>query len=270
MSSLSTPLPWPGFGGVSALALLALCAASVLAGLVDAIVGGGGLVQLSALLIVLPGGQAIFSVATNKLASVVGTASAAVTFARRVPRDRRHAVPMAAAAFAGAVGGALLAARLPSRVLTVVVLVALVAVGLYTWRRPELGVAHAPRFARRAEGAVMALGGAAIGFYDGLAGPGTGSFLVFWLVGLVGFAFLQASATAKVVNTATNCGALVLFVPAGVVLLGLGAVLAVANLAGAVVGARLAVTRGSAFVRKVFLLVVAVLVVTLAVRLAGY
>jgi uncharacterized protein len=265
---LTAPLPWPGFGGVSAVALLALCAASLLAGLVDAIVGGGGLVQLSALLVVLPGGAAIYSVATNKLASVVGTASAAVTFARRVPLDRRHAIPMAAAAFAGAVGGAFLAAQLPSGVLTVVVLVALVAVGLYTWRRPELGTVHAPRFARRTQGVVMAAGGAAIGFYDGLAGPGTGSFLVFLLVGLVGFAFLQASATAKVVNTATNLGALALFLPTGVVLLGLGAVLAVANLTGAVLGARVAVKRGSGFVRRVFLVVVAVLVLTLAVRLA--
>jgi uncharacterized membrane protein YfcA len=175
---------------------------------------------------------------------------------------------MAIAAFAGAIGGALLAAALPSRVLTVVVLIALIGVGFYTWRRPELGAVHAPRFPRRTQGAVMTAGGAAIGFYDGLAGPGTGSFLVFLLVGLVGFAFLEASATAKVVNTATNLGALVFFVPAGVVLLGLGAVLAVANLTGAVVGARMAVERGSAFVRRVFLVVVAVLVATLAIRLA--
>ncbi len=268
IDTLTAPLPWPGFGGVSVLALLALLAAALLAGLVDAIVGGGGLVLLSALLIVLPGGEAIFSVATNKLAAVVGTGAAAVTFARRVPLDRRQVLPMAAAAFAGAVGGALLAAALPSRVLTVVVLVALIAVGIYTWRNPGLGAVHAPRFARRAQAAVLLAGGTAIGFYDGLAGPGTGSFLVFLLVGLVGFAFLQASATAKVVNTATNLGALVFFLPAGVVLLGLGAMLAAANLTGGVLGARMAVERGSGFVRRVFLVVVAALVVTLAVRLA--
>ena len=104
IDALTAPLTWPGFGGVSLLALLALCAASVLAGAVDAIVGGGGLVQLSALLIVLPGGEAIFSVATNKMASVVGTASAAVTFARRVPIDRHHVVPMAVAAFVATPG----------------------------------------------------------------------------------------------------------------------------------------------------------------------
>ena len=107
--------------------------------------------QLSALLVVLPGGEAIFSVATNKLASVVGTASAAVTSPGAF-RSTSGRVPMAAAAFVGSLGGALLAAALPSRVLTAVVLVALVAVGIYTWRRPELGAVHAPRFARRTQG----------------------------------------------------------------------------------------------------------------------
>ncbi|NMH91258.1 TSUP family transporter [Pseudonocardia bannensis] len=260
-------MSWPGFGQVSPLALLVLVVAALAAGLVDAIVGGGGLIQLPVLLLFLPGDQVIFSVATNKLAAVVGTASAAVAYARRVRIDWRHSGPMAVAAFVGALGGALLAAALPSRVLSSVVLVALVGVGLYTWRRPGLGAEHAPRFGRRAQLAVMLAGGAGIGFYDGLAGPGTGSFLVFLLVGVVGFAFLAASATAKVVNTATNIGAILYFLPAGAVLLGLGAVMAAVNLTGSVLGARLAVSRGSAFVRRVFLVVVAALVVTLGTRL---
>lgn len=264
---LTAPLSWPGFGGVTLVALGVLVLAAAAAGTVDSIVGGGGLIQLPVLLLFLPGGEAIFSVATNKLAAVVGTASAAFVYARRIDIGWRHTAPMAAVAFAGSVGGALLAAALPSRVLTVVVLAALVAVGLYTWRRPELGATHAPRFARGPQLAVLVVGAAAIGFYDGLAGPGTGSFLVFGMVGLAGFAFLAASATAKVVNTATNCGALVFFLPVGVVLLGLGAVMAAANLAGSVLGARLAVRRGSTFVRRVFLAVVAVLVLTLAARL---
>lgn len=263
---LTTPLTWPGFGGVTPAALATLLVAAAAAGLVDAIVGGGGLVLLPALLVFLPG-EAILAVATNKLAAIVGTASAAVAYSRRVEIERGQTAAMAAAAFAGAIGGALLAASLPSRVLTGVVLVALVGVGLYTWRRPDLGLEYTPRFGRGAQLAVLVAGGAVIGFYDGLAGPGTGSFLVFLLVGLVGFAFLGASASAKIVNTATNAGALMFFLPAGVVLVGLGAVLAVANVAGSVAGARLAVARGSAFVRRVFLGVVAVLIVTLAVRL---
>jgi hypothetical protein len=265
---LTAPLSWPGFGDVTLAAVLLLAVAAFCAGAVDAIVGGGGLVQLPVLLLILPGGEAIFSVATNKLAAVVGTASAAITYARRVRIDWSHTGPMAGAAFAGSLGGALLASSLPSRVLTVVVLVALVGVGLYTWRRPSLGVEHTPRYGRGAELAVMVAGGASIGFYDGLAGPGTGSFLVILLVGLVGFAFLTASASAKVVNTATNLGALAFFLPTGAVLVGLGAVMAAANLTGSVLGARLAMSRGSAFVRKVFLVVVAALIVTLATRLA--
>jgi uncharacterized membrane protein YfcA len=264
---VTAPLDWPGFGAVTPWALVVLCLAAFAAGAVDAIVGGGGLIQLPTLLLFTPGGAAIHSLATNKLASVVGTAAAAAGYSRRVRIDWAHALPTALAALAGSVGGARLAAALPSRVLSVVVLVALVAVGLYTWRRPELGVHHAPRFGRRHRLLVMAAGGLLIGFWDGLAGPGTGSFLVFWLVGLVGFGFLDASATAKVVNTATNLGALLVFVPAGAVLYGLGAAMAVANLAGSLCGARLAAARGSRFVRRVFLLVVAVLVATLTWKL---
>ena len=209
--------------------------------------------QLSALLVVLPGGQAIFSVATNKLASVVGTASAAVTFARRVPLDRRHVLPMAAAAFAGAVGGALLAALLPSRVLTVVVLVALVAVGLYTRRRPQLGAVHAPRFARRTQGAVMAAAAprSASTTASPARAPGR-SWCSCWWAGRVRVPGGVGDGQGGQHRDQLRC-ARVLLLPAGVVLLGLGAVLAVANLAGAVLGARVAVRRGSGFVRRVFL-----------------
>ncbi len=176
---------------------------------------------------------------------------------------------MAVAALAGSVAGAAFADALPSAVLNVVVLVALVGVGLYTWRKPELGAAEAPRFGRWAGRLAMAGGGAVIGFWDGLAGPGTGSFLVFLLVGLIGYAFLRASATAKIVNIATNLGALLFFIPAGKVLWGLGAVMACCNVTGSVLGARLALRRGSAFVRRVFLTVVVTLVLSLGWKLAA-
>ncbi|GAA1282433.1 sulfite exporter TauE/SafE family protein [Saccharothrix xinjiangensis] len=260
---MTTALDWPGFGQISLAALLFLCLAAALAGAVDAVVGGGGLVQLPAMLLIMPGGQPLYSLATNKIAAVVGTAAAVRTYARETTIDWWAAVPMALAAFGGAVGGAAFAGALAPGVLNGVVLVALVGVGLYTWRKPELGVAEAPRFARAAQVGAMAVGGALIGFYDGLAGPGTGAFLVFLLVGVVGFAFLRASATAKIVNVATNLGALLYFIPAGKVLWGLGLVLAVCNLTGAVLGAKLAVRRGSSFVRRVFLTVVVALVVSL-------
>ncbi|MCW2666066.1 MAG: hypothetical protein JWN57_1028 [Frankiales bacterium] len=249
---------------VSVPDLLALCAFAFFAGALDAVVGGGGLIQLPALLIVLPAVPVVSLLGTNKLASVVGTASAAVTYARRVQVDRPQAVAMAAAAFVGSGLGALLATRADSEVLRPVVLVALLAVLAYTVRRPALGELEALRLTPRVQRAVAVLGGALIGLYDGFVGPGTGSFLVFLLVGGVGLSFLHASATAKVVNTCTNLAALLLFAAGGHVLWALGAAMAVSNLAGSQVGARLALARGSAWVRRVFVVVVSVLIARLA------
>ncbi len=264
---VSSALSWPGFAGISLTVLLVLVVAAFLAGAVDAVVGGGGLIQLPALLLLLPG-TAVMAVATNKVASVVGTSAATVTYARRTPVDWRAAGLMAAAAACGSVGGAAFADSLPAMVLNVLVLVAIVSVGIYTFARPHLGVHHHVRFARRKQLTAMALTGAGIGVYDGLAGPGTGSFLVFVLVGWIGYAFLAASATAKLANVATNLGALAYFAPHGLVVWGVGACMALGNLAGASIGARLAIRLGSMFVRRVFLVVAGVLAVTLAVKIA--
>lgn len=244
--------------------VLVLCAFAFLAGGLDAVVGGGGLVQLPALLVVLPQAPVVALLGTNKLASVVGTASAAVTYQRRVTVDRRTAAWMAGSAFVGSGAGALLATRVGSDLLKPVVLVALVAVLSYTVRSPSLGEVELLRLRPRAQRGVAVGGGALIGFYDGFLGPGTGSFLVFLLVGAVGLSFLHASATAKVVNTMTNLAALALFAYGGHVLWALGAAMATANLAGSQLGARLAVRRGSAWVRRVFVVVVSALVARLA------
>ncbi len=244
--------------------LLVLCVFALVAGGLDAIVGGGGLVQLPALLVVLPQAPVVALLGTNKLASVVGTASAAVTYQRRVTIDRRTAALMAGSAFAGAGLGALLATQVGSALLKPVVLVALIAVLGYTLARPALGEVEQLRLTARAQQAVAVVGGAAIGFYDGFVGPGTGSFLVFLLVGAVGLSFLHASATAKIVNTMTNLAALALFAYGGHVLWTLGAAMAAANLTGSQIGARLAVRRGSAWVRRVFVVVVGALVLRLA------
>ena len=244
--------------------VLVLCAFAFLAGALDAVVGGGGLVQLPALLLVLPQVPVVQLLGTNKLASVVGTCSAAITYARKVPVDRGTAVPMVVAAFAGSALGAALATVVPGAALRPLVLVALVAVLAFTLRRPALGEVEALRLSPRAQRGVAVGGGAGIGLYDGLIGPGTGSFLVFLLVGVVGLSFLHASATAKAVNTATNLAALLLFGLAGHVLWGLGLLMAASNLLGSQVGARAAIRRGSAWVRRVFVVVVGALVLRLA------
>ncbi len=249
---------------MSTSTVLALCLCAALAGGLDAVVGGGGLVQLPALLVALPGTPIVALLGTNKLASVVGTSSAAVTYSRQVTVDRGTAAPMVLVAFVGSGLGALLATVAPGNALKPVVLVALVAVLVFTWRRPGLGEVESLRLHPRHQRLVTVVGGFGIGVYDGLVGPGTGSFLVFLLVGVVGLSFLHASATSKAVNTATNLAALLLFAFAGHVLWGLGAAMAASNLVGAQVGARLAVRRGSAWVRRVFLVVVTALVLRLA------
>ena len=242
--------------------LVLLLLAALTAGWVDAVVGGGGLVQLPALLLV-PGMSPVQALATNKLASVFGTTTSAVTYYRRVHPDLRTALPMALVALAGSFAGASVAAALPAAVFKPIIVVALIAIAAFTLLRPSLGEVTALRHTgRRHHGTAAALG-AAIGFYDGILGPGTGSFLVFTLVLTLGYDFLHASAKAKIVNVATNLGALLFFAPHGAVLWGLGILMGAANMLGGYLGSRTATTRGSGFIRVVFLVVVTALIARL-------
>ncbi|MEZ5116325.1 MAG: TSUP family transporter [Candidatus Nanopelagicales bacterium] len=245
------------------LTVALLCAAALVAGWVDAVSGGGGLVQLPALLLAMPGQPPAVALGTNKLSAVLGTSAAAVTYLRRATPDLRTAVPMAVAAFVGSALGATVATRVPPGAFRPVVLVLLVVAWLWTLLRPALGEEEARRFTGRRHYALAVAGGAVIGTYDGMLGPGTGSFLVFLLVAGLGYSFLRASATAKVVNVGTNLAALIVFGVSGSVLWGLGLLMGAANVLGAVIGARTAVARGSGFVRVVFLAVVGVLIARL-------
>lgn len=243
------------------LALLVL--AALAAGWVDAVVGGGGLIQLPVLLLVFPGAAPAQVLATNKLASIFGTATASLTYARRIRPDPRTAGTMALCALVGSSGGAALAHLLSNAVFRPLALGALVVVALITWRRPDLGEHTELRHSGRPHLARAAAIGAVIGFYDGIFGPGTGTFLVIALVTVLGYSFLDASGTAKITNFATNLGALLVFVPLGAPMWGVGIAMGLANLAGGFLGARTALARGSGFVRVVFLLVVSVLIVRL-------
>lgn len=246
------------------LALLAL--AGLLAGFVDAVVGGGGLVQLPALVLAMPGVAPVHVLATNKLASFCGTTVSSVTYYRRVRPDPRTFVPLMVFAFLGSMGGALVASHIPADALEPIVLVVLVVVGSYVLFKPDLGSMTELRFAGHHHTVAAVSAGAVIGFYDGALGPGTGSFFVFTLVGLLGYSFLEASAKARIANSATNLAALVVFIPQGAVLWKVGLVMGAANLLGGYVGARTAVKQGSRFVRVFFVLVVGAFVVSLGAR----
>jgi uncharacterized protein len=248
---------------LSPTVLALVLVAALAAGWIDAVVGGGGLVQLPALLLV-PGLSPVQALATNKLAGIMGTSVSAATYYRRVHPDLRTAAPMALAALVGAAGGALLASSLPAEVFRPVILVALVGVAVYTVLRPTLGRATSLRWKGTRHLVAAAVLGAGIGFYDGLLGPGTGTFLVIGLVAVLGYAFLEASAKAKIVNAATNLGALAVFSLQGAPLWQLGLLVGVANIGGSYLGARMAVAKGSRFVRVVFMVVVGGLIVRLA------
>ncbi|WGX98133.1 TSUP family transporter [Nocardioides sp. L-11A] len=252
---------------LTVVALLAL--AALTAGFVDAVVGGGGLVQLPALLLGLPGASPVQVLATNKIASVCGTAVSSLTYYRRIGPDPRTFLPLMALALGGAFSGALLASRIPRDAFEPIVLAALVAVGGYVLMRPALGERTALRFAGHRHLAAAMGVGFVIGFYDGILGPGTGSFFVFALVGLMGYDFLQASAKAKLANFATNLGALLLFVPSGAVLWDVGLMMGACNLVGGYLGARTAVARGSRFVRWFFIAVVSAFVVRIGGGVLG-
>ena len=243
---------------------LALVVAAFLAGAIDAVVGGGGLIQIPALFAALPGESAATLFGTNKCASVVGTANATWRYARQVRMPWRTILPAALAAFAFSYLGAAAVAWLPKDAVRPLILLLLILAAVYTLMRKDFGQLHRPAHSGRRELAYALLLGGVIGFYDGFFGPGTGSFLIFLFVRFFGFDFLHASASAKVVNVATNLAALAYFVPNGYVLPLLAGLMALANVSGSMAGTALALKHGSAFVRRVFLIVVGVLIVKFA------
>ena len=234
--------------------------ASLLAGFVDAIVGGGGLILLPALFATFPGAPPATLLGTNKAGSVWGTAMATWQYSRRV-QIRWHAMlPAAACGFVGAFAGAWSVTVLSPDFLRKLLPLVLVFVLGYTLVKKELGRHHTPRYAGRAEWMAASLIGATIGFYDGFFGPGTGSFFVFLLVRVLGYDFLNASASAKLLNVATNVAALILFSMKGHVWWHFAAALAVANVLGSVLGTHMALKHGTGFVRYIFIIVVSVLI----------
>jgi uncharacterized membrane protein YfcA len=244
---------------------LALCAFALLAGFVDSVVGGGGLVQIPALLILLPPGTPTADVfGTNKLVGISGTATAAWNFSRHVRVDWRAVLPVAAMGLAFSVLGARTLTLLNPAVLRPMVLALLIAVAAYTFARKDFGAIPAAALSRSMQRWIGLAVGSVIGFYDGFFGPGTGSFLIFIFIGVFGFDFLRASASAKVVNTATNLSTVLYFVLTDHVIYRLALPMAACNMLGSLAGTRLAILRGSRFVRLFFLVVVAAIICKLA------
>ena len=241
-----------------------LAIASGFAGFVDAMAGGGGLIQLPALLVGLPNKELPLILGTNKVPSIFGTAAAARNYFKNIKPDIPLTLSMMGPAFVGSIGGASLAAAVPKDFFKPFIVFLLIAVAIYTWVKPELGMSENLKYTHKKRLVIVAIIGLLIGFYDGIFGPGTGTFLVFFLVSSIGYAFLKASGTAKLVNISTNAGAILSFQLTGHIWWQLGLLLAVANVTGAIIGSRLAIKGGSPLVRKVFLAVTFLLIARVA------
>ncbi len=233
-----------------------LCLFAFLAGFIDSIVGGGGLIQTPAMLIFLPQVPISSLLGTGKLAAISGTSAALMRYRKSVQINWANILPTALTAFVFSFIGARAVSSIPTEMLRPVILVLLIGVAIYTFFRKDFGSLHAPRLTETKEKLYGVVVGLAIGFYDGFFGPGTGSFLMFIFIGLFGFNFLAASASAKVVNIATNLSALLYFMFTDQVLYHIGIPMAICNMLGSTVGARLAIKQGTGFVRIFFLVVV--------------
>jgi uncharacterized membrane protein YfcA len=240
--------------------LVYLCGFAFLAGFIDAVAGGGGLVQVPALFVLMPGVPAATLLGTNKFASIWGTLFATWQYSRQVPMEWRATLPTCAAALLFGYVGARTVAHVPADFLRPLVLVLLVVVLAWTLWRKDLGALHAPKLTHTQQLWVGLATGAVLGFYDGFFGPGTGSFLIIAFVGLFGFSFLAASASAKAVNVITNGASIAYFATHGHVLYAVALPMALCNLLGSFVGTRLALKLGSRFVRAVFVVVVSALI----------
>ena len=236
--------------------IIFLCIAAATAGFFDAIAGGGGLIQLPALLVGLNKSSVVEVLGTNKFAAIVGTANAANRYRKGVAIDKKLLIKMALPAFIGSMGGAQLASHVPTRQMRVVVLIALIVIAIYTALNPKIGNEESAKPSTW----IPSFAGFGIGFYDGIFGPGTGTFLMAVLVGVLGYSFLSASAIAKFTNVATNLAALLIFAKHGAILWGIGIALAISNVIGSTIGSHMAIKGGSPLVRKVFLLMTTLLI----------
>jgi uncharacterized protein len=236
--------------------LLLLCFFAFLAGFIDSIVGGGGLILLPALLILRPDLDLATVLGTNKGAAVWGTLTATIQYSRSVGIPWRVMLPAAVAGFIFSGLGAFVVTHVSSDGLRPFIILLLVVVAIYTFFKKDFGSLHAPTMNETKQRFVGMAAGAVIGFYDGFFGPGTGSFLIFIFIGLIGFSFLAASASAKVINFATNLAAVLYFALSNHIVYSLALPMALCTALGSFLGSRVAVLRGSGFVRVLFLVVV--------------
>ncbi|MFN0083443.1 MAG: sulfite exporter TauE/SafE family protein [Ferruginibacter sp.] len=236
--------------------ILLLCLAAFAAGFVDAIVGGGGLIQTPMGLILLPQLPVSSVVGSLKIPAFSGTAFAAAQYVKKVAINWKLLLPMMAVAMLASFAGSTLLTMVHNDFMKPVLLVILTLVAIYTFIKKDFGQYKEKTHSPAMHIFYSILISIAIGFYDGFIGPGAGSFLVLAFVALMGYDFLHASANAKMVNLATNFGSISLFILKGKIIWAVAVPMALCNAAGGFIGAKLAISKGNKFIRVFFLIVV--------------
>jgi len=240
--------------------IISLAFFSFLAGFIDSVVGGGGLIQLPALLINFPKAPLPTLFGTNKIAALAGTSISAIQYSRRIKFNYKLLIAIAVSAGLASFIGAKLVSHINVHILKPLILFILIAIALYTFLKNDLGSVKTKNLTFKKQLFLGILIGFVVGFYDGFFGPGTGSFLVLGFVVVLGFQFLEASAYSKVINSMTNISALMVFVSQGNYLLELAIMMALSNISGNLIGTSMALKKGDQFIRKIFLLVVVLMI----------
>lgn len=233
-----------------------LCIAAFFAGFTDAIVGGGGLIQTPAGLILLPQYPVATVIGTLKIPACSGTAFAAALYARKVNLNYKQVLSMTLVAFVAAFCGSKLLTLVSNSFMKPFLLFVLIGVAVYTYSNKHFGVHQHKNHPARLEWIYVILISLVLGFYDGFIGPGAGSFLILAFISLLGIDFLKASANAKFVNLATNLGSITFFAISGKIIYSIAVPMAVCNGIGGIIGARFALLKGNTFIRIFFLIVV--------------
>lgn len=233
--------------------LLILCFFAFLAGFIDSIVGGGGLIQTPALLITMPQIAVPMLMGTAKISSIAGSTMSSIQYARQVTFQKRTLFMTIIAAIIGAFLGARLINYLQPNVVKPSIFFLLIIVFIYMLLKKDFGQSQKAQIAESKSVLYSSLFGFIVGVYDGFLGPGTGSFLILFFVSTIGFDFLLASAHAKVVNLATNVGAVIYFIASHNVLWAVALPMAACNFTGSYIGSRLAMLKGNRFIRLFFL-----------------
>ncbi|MEP7233685.1 MAG: TSUP family transporter [Ignavibacteriota bacterium] len=236
--------------------LLLLCLAAFAAGFVDAIVGGGGLIQIPVGLLLLPQYSVATVIGTTKIPSFCGTSFAAYQYSRHVDLNYKHLALMTLLAGCAAFFGSFVLTRVSNEFMKPLLLILFSAIAIYTYRKKDFG-SHSLKYRTPSQIVGIAIAvSLTLGFYDGFIGPGTGSFLIWAFITMLGLDFLHASADAKFVNLSTNIGSILLFALSGKIIYSIALPMALFNAAGGFLGAKLAILKGNNFIRGIFLTVV--------------